>query len=96
MGGMRTEVHDNPASGRYELYVDGDRAGFADYEVRGDVAVFPHTVIDRDRRGQGLGEILVRGALDDVRRRGLRVIPACWFVASFIDEHPGYEDLRAA
>lgn len=33
--------------------------------------------------------------LDDVRERGLRVEPACSFVASWLDKHPEYADLRA-
>jgi uncharacterized protein len=55
----------------------------------------PHTVIDPARRRQGLGAELVRGALDDLRRRGHRVVPSCWFVAEFIDDHPDYVDLLA-
>ena len=89
---MQTEVRD--AGNRYELLVDGQRVGIADYEVRGDQAVFPHTVINADRRGQGLGEVLIKGALDDIRERGLKVVPVCWFVADFIEENPDYIDLR--
>ncbi|HYF46983.1 MAG TPA: GNAT family N-acetyltransferase, partial [Acidimicrobiales bacterium] len=58
--------------------------------------VFPHTEIARERRGQGLGEVLVRGALDDVRERGEVIVPACWFVAEFVRDHPEYADLVAA
>jgi hypothetical protein len=47
-------------------------------------------------RNRGLGAELVRGALDDVRRNGRTVVPQCWFVAQFIDEHPEYADLLAA
>lgn len=90
------EVRDNPQAGRYELFVDEERVGFAEYSVRGDVAVFPHTVIDSQRRGGGLGALLVGGALDDVRARGLRVEAQCWYVAQFIDEHPEYQELLAA
>ncbi len=92
---MATEVRDNPQRNRYELVVDGEVVGVADYDGEGDVLVFPHTEIEPARRGSGLGAELVRGALDDVRRRGRRVVPSCWYVAQFIDEHPEYADLRA-
>lgn len=92
---MPTEVHDNPERSRYELYVDGEIAGVAEYSVRGNTIVFPHTVIDRDKRGRGLGAVLVRTALDDVRESGRTVVPQCWYVAEFIDENPGYRDLVA-
>ncbi len=80
---------------RYELVEDGDVVGIADYEEDGDVVVFPHTVIDPTRRGQGLGEQLVAGAMADVRTTGRKVVPACWFVAEFLDSHPDFADLRA-
>jgi len=93
---MAIEVRNNEGDSRYELFVDGDFRGFADYHDSGDSIVFPHTVIDAAYRGNGLGAELVRGALVDVRRRGRPVVPRCWYVAEFIDEHPEYQDLLAA
>lgn len=93
---MGTQVRHAADRSRYELFVDGELAGIADYET-GDsgVVVFPHTEIDPARRGRGLGSELVRAALDDARARGVAVDPRCWFVARFIDEHPEYRDLVA-
>lgn len=93
---MSTEVRRNDTHARYEIRVDGDLAGIADYHTDGDVLVFPHTEIDKARRGRGLGAELVRHALDDTRRRGLKVVPACSYVARFIDENPDYADLVAS
>lgn len=94
---MSTEVRRNDDRGRYELFVDGEMVGIADFTVSadGEVATFPHTVISPERRGTGLGDILVRGALDDVRGRVSKVVPACWFVADFIEGHSEYADLVA-
>ena len=90
------QVLRNDSASRYELWVDGEAAGFADYTVQGDTVVLPHTVIDPSRRGQGLGAVLVQGALDDIRAAGRTVIPACWYVREYIDEHPDEQDLLAA
>lgn len=90
---MATEVALDPDRARYVLRVDGEIVGVADYRDRGDALVFNHTEIERDRRGHGLGAILVRGALDDVRARGRTIVPSCWFVAEFVDLHPDYADL---
>jgi hypothetical protein len=89
------EVRDNPEKSRYELLEDGKLLGVADYRLMDDKLAFPHTEIVPGRRNQGLGEQLVQGALDDVRRRGAKVVPMCWFVAEFLEEHPEYADLRA-
>ena len=92
---MALEVRNNAERSRYELAVDGDLAGIADYSLLGDRVVMAHTEIERRRRGQGLGAILVRHALDDLRSSGRTVVPSCWYVAQFIDEHPEYGDLVA-
>jgi predicted GNAT family acetyltransferase len=92
---MELTVRDNPEAGRYEL-LDGDRVlGVAAYERRGDTVVFTHTEVDPDAGESGLGSTLVRGALDDVRARGEKVIPRCPFVRGWIERHPEYADLVA-
>ena len=93
MAVVSKEVRHNPDRSRYELFVDDELVGIADYLVQGDVIVLPHTEIDRDKRGQGLGAILVQGTLDKIRSTGRTVVPQCSYVAGFIDEHPGYQAL---
>jgi uncharacterized protein len=93
---MALEVRDDPAQARYELLADGHLVGFTEYDERDGLFVFPHTVITAPVRGAGYGETLVRGALDDARRRGWRIVPECPFVAHFVADHPEYADLVAA
>lgn len=90
---MTTEVRDVPSASRYEVTVDGTRAGFAAYRRKGDALVFTHTEIDDAFEGQGVGSALARAALDDVRARGLSVVPQCPFIRAWIDRHPDYADL---
>ena len=87
-------VEDDPARRRFEILVDGALAGFTAYRLRGpDVLVFTHTEVAAAFRGMGVGEALVRGALEEVRRRGSRVVLRCPFMAAFVDRHPEYADL---
>ncbi|HVE95361.1 MAG TPA: GNAT family N-acetyltransferase [Acidimicrobiales bacterium] len=90
---MAIDVRRNDDLSRYELLVDDELAGIADYRVEGDTLVFPHTEINPRMRGRGLGEQLVRGALDDVQRRGAKVQPRCSFVKEFIQHNPEYAEL---
>lgn len=89
------DVIDRPDQHRYELVDDGRVVGFAEYRSvsGGDTLEFPHTVIDPSERGRGLGEMLVTGAMADVRRKGATVLPTCWFVAQWFDHHPDDADL---
>jgi predicted GNAT family acetyltransferase len=93
---MQIEVTNDAEASRYELRLDGRLVGIADYRTTGTTVVFSHTEIDPPLRGRGLGAELVRAALDDVRAAGLTVVPLCWYVAQYIDEHPKYADLLAA
>ena len=92
---MQTTVADNPAAARYELTVDGERAGFVTYRQSPGVIAFLHGQVDPTKERKGLGSQLVRGALDDVRARGLAVRPVCPFVQWFMETHEDYRDLLA-
>jgi predicted GNAT family acetyltransferase len=90
---VTTEVVRSIERGRYEIRVDGEVAGFADYHEEGDTVVLPHTVVDPARRGLGLAAVLIRFALDDIAHSGRQVVPSCWYVASFIDRHQEYRSM---
>ncbi|MGY1604323.1 GNAT family N-acetyltransferase [Geodermatophilus sp. SYSU D00815] len=86
-------MSDAPEEHRYEIR-EGDRVlGIAAYRRRGDVLVFTHTEVDPQEGRSGLGSTLVRGALDDVRARGGKVVALCPFVRGWIERHPDYADL---
>jgi predicted GNAT family acetyltransferase len=89
-------VERRPDERRYELLVDGEPAGELVYRDRGNgVLAFLHTEVDPDVRLRGLGSALVAGALDDVRARGLRIVPLCPFVDAYVRRNPEYADLVA-
>ncbi len=91
---MATEVVQDVPMSRFELLVDGEQAGIADYQLRDDTIVFIHTEIDPRFRGQGLGDEIARGALNLVRAEtDLRVVARCPFISKWIGEHPDYQDL---
>ena len=92
--GMVIAVHDNAAQQRFELDLGG-RTAFATYRENGGVVSILHTEVPGDLNGKGYGSDLVRGTLDLIRARGLKVRPMCGFVRFFIREHPEYEDLLA-
>jgi predicted GNAT family acetyltransferase len=92
---MANEVRKVPERSRYELLVDGELLGIADYREHDGVVVLPHTVIDAAHRGQGLGDVLVEGVLADIRAEGAKVVPACWFVADYVERHVEAADLVA-
>ncbi len=87
------EIRDNTEYLRYEARLGGRVAGFSQYRIRPGHLVFIHTKVDPAYEGRGIGSRLVRWELDDVRRRGLKVVPVCPFVRAFIRRHDEYADL---
>lgn len=89
-----TTIVANPAAHRYEAWVDGALAGFAEYQLTDELVVFTHTEVDPAFEGHGIGSAIARGALDDVRADGRRsVLPVCPFIKGWIARHPDYADL---
>ena len=86
-------VVDNPERHRYELRVGDTVAGIVQYATEPGTVVLVHTEIAPSVEGEGLGSKLVAGALDDIRARGLEVVPLCPFAAAYIERHPEYADL---
>jgi predicted GNAT family acetyltransferase len=85
---MNTVVTRNLPLSRFDIHVDGELAGFADYTIKDGVVVFPHTEIAPKFGGKGLGTILVEFALNEIAQENLTVEPLCPFVSKYIGKHP--------
>ncbi|ANS79224.1 hypothetical protein SGUI_1828 [Serinicoccus hydrothermalis] len=91
------QVTRNDEQTRYEARVDGELAGFAEYQLTDILVVFTHTEVEGAHEGQGVGSALARYALDDVREQGTRrVLAICPFIKGWIDRHPDYAPLLYA
>jgi predicted GNAT family acetyltransferase len=90
-----TEVVNNAAHHRFELEVEGHLAATY-YKMADGVITFIHTEVPEELGGKGVGSKLVKGALDQVRSKGLKVIAQCPFVKAYIDKHGEYADLLKA
>ena len=88
-----TAVRHNEAQTRYELDTEHGMA-VAVYRQQGDALVFVHTEVPPEVEGKGIGAQVVRAALDDSRKRGFKIVPACSFVVAFMRRHPEYNDVR--
>jgi predicted GNAT family acetyltransferase len=85
-------VQNNAAAQQYEAIIGGNLA-LMQYRMAGDTIIFTHTKVPEQLEGQGIGSKLVRMGLDEAKARGLKVVPACPFVARFIREHPEFQSL---
>ena len=84
---MSISVVKNYELNRFEIYSDGELAGFADFKIEIQVISYTHTEIDPRFGGQGLGSQLIKEALDEALEQNLEVAPHCSFVSAYIKKN---------
>ncbi len=87
-------VQHNRGEHRFETEMDG-LVSVAEYELQGTTMVMTHTLVPPQLRGRGIAEKLVRAALEHARSERLRVVPACSYVAVFIERNQEFQPLLA-
>lgn len=88
-------VADNAEKQRYEARQGSEVVGFITYRLDSGRMTLIHTEVAPALEGQGIASQLVAEALDDIRRRGLTIVPICPFVRAHLRRHPEYADLVA-
>ena len=86
-------IVDNTVEQRYELWVGEARAGVIEYDTEPGVVVLIHTEVDPAFEGRGLAAKLIAGAIEDIRARGLKLVPVCPVVRAHLRRHPEDRDL---
>jgi predicted GNAT family acetyltransferase len=96
MSDPEVTIRQNTERQRFEAVVDDKVAGFITYDVTEDAVDLRHTVVKPQFEGQGLGSVLVRTTLEQIRDAGKKVIPTCPFVRAYLERHPEWDSLRAS
>lgn len=86
------EIRHNAALTRFETGPAPEPA-VCEYRREGTTWVLPHTYVPEPMRGGGVAGALVKAALDHIRTEGGTVVPACSYVAAYIQRHPAYTSL---
>ena len=79
---------------RFVAIVEGQEC-VVDYQISGNTMTITHTGVPASLGGRGIASQLARFALDVAKREGWRVVPACSYVAAWIEKHPEYQGLLA-
>ena len=90
---MKELTHEADAK-RYVLRIDGTIVAVADYNVNGNQISFHHTFTNPNFRNKGYAAEVVQFAVDDVEKNTTyRVVPMCWYVSDWFDEHSDKREL---
>lgn len=86
---MSTLLAHEPDADRYTLTINGQLAAVATYRISGNAISFNHTFTQPHLRGKGLAADVVAFAVDDVEKNSTRrILPMCWYVSEWFEEHP--------
>ncbi len=86
------EIVHNQHAHRFETTVDNTTA-YISYLDNGDIIIFNHTIVPSEIGGRGIAGELTKYALAYAREHGKKIVPACSYVASYVQKHPEYTDL---
>ena len=84
---MSISILKNDGLNRFEIYSDGELAGFAEFKIENQMISYTHTEIDTRFGGQGLGSQLIKEVLDEALEQNLEVAPYCSFVTAYIKKN---------
>ena len=85
------EIVNNQGASRFEIHLEGKMAYQEYIQTKQDLVV-SHTEVPKALEGKGLGSLLAKNALLYTEKSGLKMMPLCPFVATYIRKH--YEDYK--
>ncbi|CTQ33173.1 GNAT family N-acetyltransferase [Jannaschia rubra] len=84
---------ESETKGRYGALVDGHEAEMTWSRAGAATIIIDHTAVPGALRGRGVGQALVRRAVEDARAEGRRIVPLCPFARAQIARHPQWQDV---
>ncbi len=91
---MSTDISHEPAAQRFVAVTEGQES-VVNYQLSGNTMTITHTGVPTSLRGGGIAGELTAFALEEARKQGWTVVPACSYAAHFLNRHPEYADLLA-
>jgi predicted GNAT family acetyltransferase len=82
-----------PSRGRWLANVDGHEAEMTYSRASTTLIIIDHTAVPDALRGRGVGQALVRRAVEDARSEKFRILPLCPFAKAQFERHPDWGDV---
>ncbi|BBE24370.1 hypothetical protein MN0502_32530 [Arthrobacter sp. MN05-02] len=93
---LREKFRDNALSRRFELFRNGQLAGYVSYTMRAGTVRLNRTVVTADFDGMDLEGVLMRNVILTAHKRRLAALPYCPIAQAFVRENPQYRQLMHA
>jgi len=94
---MEIQRDEHGKNGAFFVDQDGEWVAELTYIRSGEGEItIDHTEVDEELRGKGVGEDLVKAAVEFARENGFKIKISCPFAKKVFDETPEYKDVLAA
>ena len=93
--GSAIRFEETERGGRYFITMPNGEESLLTYvEAGAGHIIADHTFVPVPYRGDGVAEAMVERLIADARSSGLKITPACWFVADEFERHrPDWDDV---
>ncbi len=81
-------IRHDPDRSRFFVQLEDGDAELIYAQFSDDVLDLQHTEVPPSGQGRGVGDALVRAALDYAREQGMRVMATCPYVRAWLCKHP--------
>jgi predicted GNAT family acetyltransferase len=95
MSEIEIKREDGVTGGRYVTRVNGHEAEMTYSKAGTERIIIDHTGVPKELGGLGVGVALVKRAVEDARRDGIKIIPLCPFAKAQIEKHTEWQDVLA-
>ncbi|MEQ3649801.1 GNAT family N-acetyltransferase [Hyphomonas sp.] len=95
MSEIEIKREDGETGGRYVARVNGHEAEMTYSKAGTERIIIDHTGVPKELGGLGVGVALVKRAVEDARRDGIKIIPLCPFAKAQIEKHTEWQDVLA-
>lgn len=87
------ELKNDVEKNRYEIRVEGYPCVVSYMKVEPDIIYLTNTEVPYQLRNRGIGKTLVGKVLQDIEKKGFKVVPSCSFITAYIVAHPETQKL---
>jgi predicted GNAT family acetyltransferase len=92
---MQIQRDEHGRKGAFFIDENGEWVAELTYVNDNGIMTIDHTEIDEKLRGEGIGEDLVKAAVEYARENGLKINPVCPYAKKVIDRTPEFQDVLA-
>ena len=90
---MEIQRDEHGRKGAFFIDEDGEWIAELTYFKNNGIMTIDHTEIDEKLRGEGIGQDMVKAAVDYARANGLNIKALCPYAKKVIDRTPEFQDV---